>query len=323
MTKILEKLASPQKRAAIIQKATQRARKDWEHYTALQEKQIYRLFDNAASEISARLARYESMGKMPPSRLLLLQKQVKRQLTELRIGTKRIIKRAMSKSIDDAMKASIKAMDAVGLPSNYNIQIGSSFIGKDGIVRRYDVHKEVFATSTWAKINGNAMDAVMRFRPSGLTFSEDVWNLTWNAERAIRNRINTGILLGDSAAKVSRDIRGFLSEPHRLYRRVRKDGKLVLSKAAKAYHPGQGVYRSSYKSAMRLARTEMNRAYHEGAVRYAQQKDWIDGVIWRTGSGAPCPICSDMDGVFYPKNEIPAIPHPQCMCHTDIHIKEK
>lgn len=46
----------------------------------------------------------------------------------------------------------------------------------------------------------------------------------------------------------------------RLYRRVRgADGKLHLSKAAKAYHPSQGVYRSSYKNAMRLTRTECNK----------------------------------------------------------------
>ena len=54
------------------------------------------------------------------------------------------------------------------------------------------------------------------------------------------------------------------------------DGKLALSKNAKAFHPGQGVYRSSYKNAMRLTLTETNAAY-----RLADQDQWqrMDFVV--------------------------------------------
>jgi hypothetical protein len=54
------------------------------------------------------------------------------------------------------------------------------------------------------------------------------------------------------------------------------DGKLDLSKNAKAFHPGKGAYRSSYKNAMRLTRTETNASY-----RLADQDQWqrMDFVV--------------------------------------------
>ena len=62
--------------------------------------------------------------------------------------------------------------------------------------------------------------------------------------------------------RMSRDVCGYLRNPDKLFRRVRdKHGNLRLSKAAKAYHPGRGVYRSSYRNALRLTATENNMAY--------------------------------------------------------------
>ena len=63
-------------------------------------------------------------------------------------------------------------------------------------------------------------------------------------------------------ADLSRDVRQYLKYHNKLFRRVRdKDGVLRLSKAAAAFHPGRGVYRSSYKNALRLTATENNIAY--------------------------------------------------------------
>ena len=56
------------------------------------------------------------------------------------------------------------------------------------------------------------------------------------------------------------------------------DGKLALSKNAKAFHPGQGVYRSSYKNAMRLTRTETNAAYRLADQDRWQRMDFVVGM---------------------------------------------
>jgi len=158
----------------------------------------------------------------------------------------------------------------------------------------------------------------MRTQYGRITFSQKVWDITWDAEKLIRNRVNTGVLLGESVNKVARDIRPYLAEPNARFHRVRKDGKLVLSKPAKAYHPGRGVYRSAYRNARRLARTEYARAFHEGTVRYVQKKNWLKGFISRVGSDNPAPYDEYVSGKFFPKDSPPMIPyHPNCMCYAE------
>jgi hypothetical protein len=73
---------------------------------------------------------------------------------------------------------------------------------------------------------------------------------------------------------------------------------------------------------MRLAQTEMARAYNEGAWRYMQEKKWIDGGIWRTVHFTPCPECEALEGRFFPKDDMPSMPlHPWCYCDWEMHIR--
>ena len=305
-------------REEIIKRATINARNSWVSYTLQQEKEIYQVFNQTANEIAKRIERYSVQGKVVPGRLKLLLGNIKDEMGILRPQLMGKLKTGTRQSIDYGIKSGIEGVRGI-LPNRYKLGLGSSFIGKDGKIRRFDAKIEKYQDSMWAKINGDAMDALLRFQPAGITLSNRVWDISWQAEKAIRNRIQMGVLSGESASGLSRDIRGFLGEPKKLYRRVRKDGKLVLSKPAKAYHPGMGVSRSSYKNAMRLARTEYARAYTEGTYRYGAQKDWIKGYYFRTASGNPCPICSDYDGTFFPKDAPPPIPvHPNCYCYAEI-----
>ena len=131
-----------------------------------------------------------------------------------------------------------------------------------------------------------------------------------------------GIVEGKSAAELSRDIRKYLNEPNKLFRRVRDEkGILRLSKAAKMYQPGRGVYRSSYKNALRLTQTEINIAYHSADHERWSQTDWIIGVRVslsnnHTLNGIPFhDICDDVKGV-YPKDFKFVGWHPKCRCHA-------
>lgn len=122
---------------------------------------------------------------------------------------------------------------------------------------------------------------------------------------------------GKSASALSRDLKSYLKEPERLYRRVRdKYGNLGLSKRAKDYHPGQGVYRSSYKNAVRLTRTENNIAYHEANYLKYQEFDFVIGIEIRLSNNPNhCPFCASMAGK-YPKDFKFWGWHPQCRCTT-------
>jgi hypothetical protein len=100
-----------------------------------------------------------------------------------------------------------------------------------------------------------------------------------------------------------------------------KHGQLHLSKAAKEFHPGAGVYRSSYKNALRLSRTENNMAYRAADHERWQQLDFVVGIEVKlsnnhTINGVPfTDICDDLKGK-YPKDFKFSGWHPQCRCHA-------
>ena len=246
-------------REETIRQAVRAARKDWLHYNVRQERAIYKLLSEGADRIQTTLTRYAEQGKLPPGRLVsLLGKQTNPHPDSIRGILRRLrpdlhghIAKGMRQSINLGMETYIHGMSDIKLPRNAKLGIGTSFIGKDGKIRPYNVGVEKWKNSVWGRINGDAMDFLMRTQYGRVTLSEKVWDITWEAEKAIRNRINTGVLLGESVDKIGREIRPYLAEPNARFHRVRKDGRLVLSQPARRYHPGRGVYRSAYQNARR------------------------------------------------------------------------
>ena len=167
--------------------------------------------------------------------------------------------------------------------------------------------------------NREAMDAFFSRKSEygGLNLSQKVWKYTSQFKEEMELALSVSLGRGDSAATVSRHVRQYLQEPDRLFRRVRDEkGNLKLSKRAAAYHPGPGQYRSSYKNAMRLARTETNMAYRAADNERRQQHPWIIGVeVKRSKHKFPCKICERLTG-RYPKDFDFRGWHPQCRCYT-------
>lgn len=317
-------------REKIIRDATLVARNAWFDYTVEQEKKIFKLFDDAANRLIIQINAAAVAGEIPPARLVGLLQNVTEEMKRIRPKLAATLEQGMRRSVDFGISGGIYGADVAKGARHIKVGVGTSFIGKDGVIRRYDPRVELYKDSVWARINGEAMDSLLRFDPGGLMFSERVFDITWQSQKAIRSAINTAVLLGHSPQELSRAIRGFLAEPEKLFRRVRdkKTGKLVLSKPtkklvlsrpAKAFTPGAGVYRSSYKNALRVARTEMARAYHEGTLRYGREKSWIKGNISHTTSGNPAPYDDSVDGQFFAKDDPPDIPyHPNCVCFAEI-----
>lgn len=294
--------------ANLIKEAIGKARNDWVDYTVTQELEIYTLLSKASNYLIAQMAKYAAEGKIPPARLGLLLNNVKVEMDRFRVDYKKVISRARSKSIDYGIISSMQGA-GVALPDKFKIGLGTSFFGKGGEVHRYDPKIESYADSVWARINGQAMDALIRTKYGGITFSRRVWDATWPTERQIRDQINLAVLTGRSTAEVARQIRSYLGLPDTFRGMILKE-----------YHPGAGVYKSAYMNSMRLAGTEINRAFTEGVFRYSATKNWITGWIWRTGSGKPCDECAGNEGEFYSKEDNPPnIPlHPFCYCWPEI-----
>ncbi len=170
----------------------------------------------------------------------------------------------------------------------------------------------------------------------GVTISDKVWNITESTKLEIEIAIQNAALEGQSADDLARTIQQYLEHPERLFRSVRvKDpvtgewtGEYRMSKAAQQCHPGQGVYRSSYKNALRLARTELTQAYRRAEWESYQDNPLITGyrielsnnhtttVVTKKGRRVEPlhDICDEMAGTQYPKTFLWTGWHPQCRC---------
>ena len=150
----------------------------------------------------------------------------------------------------------------------------------------------------------------------GLNLSQKVWKYTGQFKDEMELALSASLGRGDSAATVSRHVRQYLQEPDRLFRRVRdEEGNLKLSKRAAAYHPGRGEYRSSYRNAMRMTRTEVNAAYRAADCDRWSKIDFIVGVeVKRSNHPFACSVCEALAGK-YPKDFKFVGWHPQCRCY--------
>ena len=169
--------------------------------------------------------------------------------------------------------------------------------------------------SQWKQPNLDALEAFQARKINGMGLSAAVWNITDQFKQELELALDIGLGEGKSAADLSRDVRRYLNEPERLFRRVRdKHGVLRLSKAAKAYHPGQGVYRSSYKNALRLTATENNIAYRTADHDRWQSIPFVIGIEIKCSNNHPVyDICDELAGIF-PKDFKYTGWHPFCRC---------
>ena len=185
----------------------------------------------------------------------------------------------------------------------------------------------IFNTSKLSKARLNKMqdrnlDALQAFqgrKVEGLNLSERVWKYVGQYREQMETALDAGLGEGRSAQQLARDVKQNLKNPNRLFRRVRdKRGNLVLSKAARAFHPGRGVYRSSVKNAQRLTRSEINMAYRESDWQRWQSLDFVVGYEIVRSNHEPlcdCDICARLIG-RYPKTFKFVGWHPQCMCYA-------
>lgn len=172
--------------------------------------------------------------------------------------------------------------------------------------------------SNYRNRNVDALKAFQSRKAGGLMFSDRVWKYSGQQFKSeLEMALDVGLGKGKSAAQLSRDIRQSLQDPDRLFRRVRDSrGQLHLSKNAALFHPGQGVYRSSYKNAMRLARTEINASYRTADYERYQQLDFVVGIeVKRSNNKTSCDVCDALAG-RYPKDYKFVGNHPQCRCYT-------
>lgn len=133
---------------------------------------------------------------------------------------------------------------------------------------------------------------------NGIQLSPRVYRNRELTNGLLARRIDRGIALGKSAREIARDVSSL----------IRPDVRGGVSYAA-----------------MRLGRTELNNAFHTTSVSIARSQPWVEGMKWElSGSHPTADICDEFaerneDGLgpgVYRTENVPAKPHPQCLCYT-------
>lgn len=209
--------------------------------------------------------------------------------------------------------------------------------------------------------NKESMDAFFKRKSEygGLNLSQRVWKYVGDFKTEMEMALSVAMGEGKSAATISREVRKYLQRPDMMFRRFRvktgeqdifnADGNVVGKEPVygrvwkrkvvdavtgnvswqtvnlKDYSFGRGVYRSSYKNAMRLARTETNMAYRTADQERWRQLDFVIGYRVVLSDNHPEPdICNDLSAKrgekgsrgVYPKDFVFKGWHPQCRCYV-------
>ncbi len=278
------------------------------HYKRTEQyvKVVTNLYNRAIAEIADHAAK----GKYDPEKPFTFDDYPK---------TKKYVQEVTAK-----LSSNIKAVVETGAKQEwlYACQKNDEFL--NSILNTSKLEK-----STLEQYQDRNLDALKTFQSrkvDGLDLSKRVWRYTEQFKDQIEQGLDVGLGEGRSAQQLSRDLRQNLIEPERLFRRVRdKRGNLQLSKNAKAFNPGQGVYRSSAKNAARLTRSEINMAYRESDWLRWQQLDFVVGFeiktsnrheewlqkVWNKQNHGKIEICDQLKGK-YPKWFKFVGWHPQC-----------
>lgn len=164
--------------------------------------------------------------------------------------------------------------------------------------------------------NLEALEAFKVRKIKDFTVSDRVWDIAKKAQTEIELALSVSLEEGKSATQLSREVRNLLNNPTALFRRVRDQyGNLVLSKNAQNYHPGQGVYRSAYKNALRLTSNEINVAYKSADwLRIQQNPDIVGFEVRLSPQHKVYDMCDELKGK-YPKTFHFHGWHVGCKCH--------
>ncbi len=170
-------------------------------------------------------------------------------------------------------------------------------------------------SARWTAIGKKIATGITRTnKATGVKISERIWELTARTEMDLKRIIANGIAQGNSPYKIAKSIEKYVSPS-------------VSATDELGIQTGPGIYRSPYRNAMRLARTETSRAYTQASAEFAKNKEWVDAVaITLSPNHDVEDECDDLadNGPYSPEEAADAIPaHPHCMCYLTPIINPK
>lgn len=157
-----------------------------------------------------------------------------------------------------------------------------------------DAHdREAYMDAQVQKARRNIQSVITRILETEQPLSKRVYHSRALARGQVSRVINSHLARGSSAADMAKDVRDLI----------------------KPSTPGGISY-----AAKRLARTEINNAFHAQSIHDMQDRPWCDQSRWHLSKSHPprqpecrCDYYAHI-GLF-PADQIPRKPHPNCLCY--------
>lgn len=244
--------------------------------TKLQQKQIQKLYENAAADIAKELATTPNTTSnlLRQQYLYGIQRQIDSALRSIRNDLGETIQDNMKDVSEAVVKDNINFLKRVGMP----IEGAFSHV-PDRIVK---------TVATGQLYGGN------------WTLSKALWKSTRKTQQDVKIVIAQGIAQNKSAYEIAKDLEKYVDP--------------TAKKAwdwSKVY-PGTTV-KVDY-NAQRLARTMVSHAFQQSFVETTKKNPFVTKYQWVSSNSARvCPICADRDGQLYEKDDLP-LDHPNGMC---------
>lgn len=152
--------------------------------------------------------------------------------------------------------------------------------------------RQAYADSLRATAERNIESVVTRILFTQQPLSRRVYKTRALANGLVSTAINRALARGDSAADLARSVHHLIDPAT----------------------PGGVSY-----AAIRLARTEVNNAFHAQAILDAQEKPWVNEMRWHLSKvhrDQDC-VCEDYATIgLFPIDKVPPKPHPNCRCYV-------
>jgi len=162
-------------------------------------------------------------------------------------------------------------------------------------------------------------EAFQKENINGLNLSDRVWNVAEGARKEIELGIHQGIATGESAREMAKRMQKYLKVPDNTFRDVEDETLRKQLKVEAAKNGAPGVYRSSYKNALRLARDQVNRSYRTADYERWQSQPFVVGIEISLSNNHPLKpeheMCEQLAGK-YPKDFFWRGNHVSCLCHA-------
>lgn len=228
----------------------------------------------------------------------------------LRRGHLEALERALERRARDLTPEVLAATEAGIRLATKEAVTGPELIAMDMLREAFP--DDLAIRALFADINERAVAALLaRTRKDGLKLSDRVWRIGERWRNNVRRVIEDGVARGVNSRVLAREAQKYLQPGVWTGHKLETRRRLGVSKDV------------SYE-ALRLARTEMANAFHEGGIMANRTMPSYRGIYWRLSAAHPLlDVCDDMSNSieygergFYPQGEEPLRPHPHCFCVT-------